>query len=99
MKFTEFCITNGIKLLRDDIHYLRKHLANLPDEPRKRVLRLYADEWLSGMNEGLNVLLKQNMGRRRANLALVEIINSIMNVNNQKIKNRHEDGLQESCQD
>jgi len=78
MKFTEYCEQNGIKLLREDMKYLRKMLDGLKIDLRKGVLMSYAQEWSLGISEESNVQLKQNSGRRRANLALPGIIHAII---------------------
>ena len=68
MSFRDFATSKGLQLLRDDIKFLRKIIQIMPKENRKLFLLDYCQEWLSGINEEPNVQLKQNMGRRRANL-------------------------------
>lgn len=67
MKFTQYCQANNIQLLRDDKKYLVTMLRNIPENPRKSLLKRFCDEWLLGFELEENVLLKQNMGRFRAN--------------------------------
>lgn len=72
MTFTEFCQANNIKLLRDDLKYIRRILEQLPRDHKAGVLKQYADRWLEGMASEPNDSLKQNIGRRNANAWLRE---------------------------
>ena len=71
MTFLEYCHEKGIKPLNDDLKFIRKLLAYVPDNERRAFLSAYVDEWLLGMGECPKTLLKQNMGRKRANLWLL----------------------------
>ena len=75
MKFTQFCQANNIQLLRDDKKYLVAILSGTNDNLRKSLLKRYCYEWLLGIELEENVLLKQNMGRFRANSWLRQELN------------------------
>lgn len=70
MTFTEYCTANNIKLLRDDLRYIRKILEQWPASQKKAILRRYTVVWLTAMNSEPEELLKQNSGRKSANLWL-----------------------------
>lgn len=78
MKFTEFCEQNGIKLLRDDFRYIVSMIGHLQSEARKACLKAYADEWLAELEFNQHSSQAMNMARRRANLALPEIVESVL---------------------
>ncbi len=82
MKFTEYCDKNGIKLLREDLKYLRKMTEHLTEDVRKRVLKRYADIWLSTIRESENASHASNLGRKAANLRLPRLIEVIQNSKN-----------------
>jgi len=72
MTFQSHCIKNGIELLRDDIIFIKKQLAGIPEHLQKPVLTEYCEIWLKGMKETDIVYRQQNIGRRKANLYLLE---------------------------
>ena len=67
MTFTEFCLANNIKLLKDDLKYIRRILEQLPKDHRAAILKQYADRWLEAMANEPNESLKNNKGRKAAN--------------------------------
>lgn len=73
MTFTEYCKANNIKLLYDDLKFIRFHIGQLPQSQKKAVLKRYTVYWLTAMaNEPIEAL-KQTMGRRAANKYLLEL--------------------------
>ena len=72
MKFTEYCQTKNIQLLRDDKRFIVKMMNKIPRDLHKYVLTRYIDEWLLGYSEEPKESLKQNTGRLRANSWLRE---------------------------
>lgn len=71
MNFTDYCFENNIKLLHDDLKFLRKMLYGLDERQGQPLLMKYCEEWLLGMEDESIVSLKSNMGRKRANLWLL----------------------------
>ena len=82
--FQDYCKKSGIQLLKDDLKYIERVLCNIDKGEQKRVLKHFTDEWLLGIQLEENSTLKQNTGRRRANLWLLEKVNEIKNGENRK---------------
>lgn len=61
--FKEHCDTIGIRLLKDDLSFLRARLNGLKTNDAKSILKAYAKRWLEAEEKGL-------AGRREANTAL-----------------------------
>lgn len=70
MTFTEYCKANDIKLLRDDLKFIRDILQQWPPSQKMAILRRYSVVWLTAMHSEPNPILKQNSGRKAANLWL-----------------------------
>ena len=62
----------GLYVLRDDMNFIARSLLKIPYNEHKDVLRRYIDEWCKGMAESSIASYAQNLGRRRANLWLLE---------------------------
>ncbi len=78
--FQLFAKTKGIKLHRDDIVFIKRCLGCIPYNQRRNTLEKYAEIWLKAMNETDKVIAKQNVGRRKANIFLRELVeNGIWN--------------------
>jgi hypothetical protein len=73
--FQTFAKLKGIHLLKDDIVFIKKCLQIIPYTQRRKTLEKYADIWLQAMRECDSVILKQNLGRRKSNLWLLEQVN------------------------
>lgn len=71
--FFEKCLENGVELLADDVKYICLKLNKIPGYRHKAVLERYLDEWCIGMAEEGKTQYKQNTGRRRANLYLLDV--------------------------
>jgi hypothetical protein len=67
MTFLGFCSEHHIKILRDDLRFIRDCLNKIPPKAHRSVLRHYCEEWLVGMDDWVNGVQNQNNGRRRAN--------------------------------
>lgn len=76
-KFFELCKNHEIELLTDDIRFICKKMNTIPAHRHTAVLTNYFEEWLKGMDDEENVIQRQNMGRRRANLYLLSVDNVI----------------------
>lgn len=72
--FKPYAATKGVRLLKDDILFIEKHIANMPQSCHKRVLRAYLQAWLNGEGEATNVANKENLGRKSANLFLRDLL-------------------------
>jgi hypothetical protein len=72
--FQFFAKTKGINLHKDDIAFIKCCLGYIPYNERRKTLQKYAEIWLKAMNETDKVIAKQNVGRRRANTWLREMI-------------------------
>ena len=65
----------GIKLMKDDLTFIKKHLPSLPYNLRKSILRRYIEIWHQTMAECESEILGMNLGRRSANMYLLEQTN------------------------
>ena len=74
--FQLFAETKGIKLLKDDINFIKRCLNLIPYQDRRKTLEKYAMEWLKGMNSSDIVYRRQNLGRRKANEYLRELVDA-----------------------
>lgn len=74
MTFQSHCSTLGIELLRDDIRFIKQQLLGIPEHVRKAVLKKYSEIYLQAMADCDNVTRQQNVGRRAANLFLLELV-------------------------
>lgn len=77
MKFTEYCQKHNIKLLPDDIVFIRRILAKyIPKTQHKAVMKQYCEIYTKVRDEEKESLggfiRAQNAGRRAANLFLLE---------------------------
>jgi hypothetical protein len=73
MSFQLYAKQKGIKLLKDDVIFIKECLAKMPYNLRRSVLERYSEEWLKGMGRSDIVSLRMNLGRRRANTYLREL--------------------------
>lgn len=74
MNFIEFAELKGLKMLKDDIRFVRKQLYRIP-KPQKRIVMIrYIEEWQKGMVSEIIEHKKQNKGRFRANQWLLLFI-------------------------
>jgi len=71
MNFTDFCAKEGVRLLRDDINYIRNKLYHVAKYNRKVVMLEYIARWHQGMSECTEPNKRENAGRRKANLYLL----------------------------
>jgi hypothetical protein len=71
MTFLEFCRKNGCELLKDDVTFIKKCLSTFSKGRHKIILRVYVDVWVKAMADCKNISMKQNAGRRAANLYLL----------------------------
>ncbi len=67
MNFTGYAASKGLQLLRDDIKFIKGRIQLVDKDLRKTFLRRYVELWCQGMDETVNVQLKQSIGRRMAN--------------------------------
>lgn len=68
----EKCHANGIKLLREDLRFLRICLAKLPRTSKLPVIRRYLDIWATRVAGSSSDVAKDNHGRFAANSWLRE---------------------------
>lgn len=75
MTFTEYCEKNGIKLMKDDIEFIKSCLKNIPDNYHKKILKFYIERWKDTKKiiNDENKARLENSCRRRANLFLLEL--------------------------
>jgi len=71
--FKTYCATRGINLLRDDLLFIEKRLARIPQEAHKRIAKQFVEKWLEGIGSNENALNSVNLGRRIANIWLREV--------------------------
>ena len=71
--FFERCVQEDIKLLADDVKFICQKLTKLQPYRQKLVLERYLEEWICGMDDADNSSQRQNMGRRKANLYLLNL--------------------------
>ena len=74
MTFTEYCAQNNIKLLPDDLKFIRKCLGRIPKGSQAAITRRYVEIWCVGMFKCDNVIKSDNSGRRAANIYLREMM-------------------------
>ncbi len=73
MGYIDQCKAVGMELLRDDANYIRERLKNIPKKRHIYVLRRYREVWLETMKGCPNERIRQSIGRKAANLFLLEI--------------------------
>jgi hypothetical protein len=73
MGFIDQCKNAGMELLRDDVNYIRDRLKNMPRKRQILVLRRYREIWLESMRACENAQIRQSVGRKKANLFLLDI--------------------------
>ena len=73
MTFTEYAAQHKITLLRDDITYIRKHVAGLSPKARRALLSAYVSIWCHSRDNCQNALQADNEGRRAANIYIREL--------------------------
>jgi len=72
--FKKYCETNGFKILKDDLIFIDKSLDRFGRHEFKGLLDGYLQEWLLGVSEAIeNAGSAQSLGRKRANLWLLEL--------------------------
>lgn len=67
MDFFEYASNKGVRLLADDVRWLRSVALKIPKSQRKRVLQRYVETWCQCMDECDNELKSMNLGRSAAN--------------------------------
>lgn len=65
--FIDFCASQQIYLLRDDVRFIDDALNYFLKNEQKRILERYIQEWHKGIEMTENEAKKQNLGRRAAN--------------------------------
>lgn len=73
MRFSDYANAKGLKVLREDLTFIRKRLPNVPHKLHRAILRNYVEQWLSGMAKCTDALRTQNAGRSAANEYLLEV--------------------------
>lgn len=81
MKFREFCKSQGIELLYDDLKFVNECIGRLRPKEKHEALKSYCRIWTSHIK---NQKGGQNNGRREANIFLREFVTK------QKIGDFHE---------
>lgn len=71
MTFWEFARSNGCKLLKDDVSFVRACLKKIHKGRHRLLLRVYVERWQTGMANCSNLNASDNAGRRCANLYLL----------------------------
>jgi hypothetical protein len=74
--FEPYCQRIGLKLLKDDMKFIKKMLSYIPCNEHKRLLTQYILIWRDSMAECKNSLSAMNLGRRNANIYLREYVNA-----------------------
>lgn len=74
-RFIKHCEKNSIELLDDDISFIIKSIGTLTHDINqvRAILYKYYQEFAQGMDDESCSIKKQNSGRRRANLYLLEL--------------------------
>ena len=73
MDLVAFFRENNIKVLRDDVLFVRKMLNNFSYHNRKRIFAKYCSIWLGAMHECIEENKKENVGRKKANYWLLTL--------------------------
>lgn len=73
MTFTDYAAKNNIKLLKDDIAWLRVQLNKLPKAEIKAVMKRYIEIWVHVAISCEDPLKRDNEGRRAANTYILEL--------------------------
>ena len=73
MTFNEYAEQLGIKLMREDIKFIRNLVLGMSRERRREVLTEYAEIWCKVRDETERSVAAQNSGRFAANVWLREI--------------------------
>ena len=74
MSFRTHCESLGIKLLRDDIEYIKHCLQPYSKTHYRVILETYVEVWLDAMGKCDIVYQKQNKGRFAANSWLRNVL-------------------------
>jgi hypothetical protein len=74
MTFTEYATQNGLKLLRDDINFIKRMTKGLIAVNRKSILIKYVEIWVDAMNNEQSFIKKQGKGRLAANVWLRSVL-------------------------
>ena len=74
MNFIDYAKSKGLDLHKDDIAFIKRILPDIPQGEHKALLRDYLKTWTDGMGLTENVVQKQNLGRRMANLSLLKAV-------------------------
>lgn len=72
MSFRNHCTSLGINLLKDDITFIKRQLVTIPNQLRRPALEQYCEVWIAAMDSCDNPIKRDNIGRRAANLWLLE---------------------------
>ncbi len=74
MNFRAYAEQKGIKLLKDDLSWLRMQFSMLQNEQRGVAMKRYIDEWCVGSQVEKERVKSQNSGRKRANEWLLNFV-------------------------
>lgn len=69
--FVAYAQSKGLELTKDDIKFMRQCLSDVSWSERRGIVEKYVSEWLLGMESANIHHVKQNAGRRRGNLWLL----------------------------
>jgi len=62
----------GVKLLKDDIAFIKRQLNKIPKTQQTAVMRRYIEIWVNVLHNSENAVKAQNEGRRKANIWIRE---------------------------
>lgn len=74
MKFSEYALSQGCELLKDDLGFLGEKFKLLPTEERLGIAKQYISIWKEAMDDCEIEIKKQNLGRQQANIWLLALI-------------------------
>ena len=69
--FVAYAQSKGLDLTKDDIKFMRQCLGEVSWSERRGIVEKYVSEWLLGMESVKIQHMRQNAGRRRGNLWLL----------------------------
>jgi len=76
--FQDYARSAGVKLLYEDVAFIRKCLSRINSTNRADIMRNYIQIWLTAMNECKSAAKQQNAGRRAANNFLLDKCGAII---------------------
>lgn len=69
--FKDYCKTKNIQILRDDLKFIGKKIASMPQNEQRSVMRDYTDKWLSIIQNEEKSSQNQNLARFTCNMWLI----------------------------